>query len=454
MLPPGVTYGGVGRAAGGRWGALAVDVSLVLSQCGFCCVYISFVARNMMQLMNSGSGPHACWVHAPWLWLFVLLELPLLAPLSWVRRLHSFGPSNIVADVFIVGGLAAVLAYSIVGMAQKPPLGGQLSLPAFSSGWPVMVGTAVYAFEGVGMVLPMINALPRAQRAGFPRILNASLVGVALAYIIVGLVPYVYLQGFAGVPVQDAITLNLPRTWWSFAVTGGYCVALLLSYPYMLHPAMAIMEAAALPYLFPKAAAAAASAAAALAEAAARGAQPEGLLAAPDVAAAVDVALGSSGRVSRAAKWTKNAFRTGVVGVTLLVSYVGSSQLDNFVSLIGAFACTPIAFILPALFHALLFGGSVGGGVRVYEPLAAEVADSSSSSGDGTGGGDGAAGDAAAAGGLQGGQQQRHRKSRLVIISDWVIVVVGVGIMAFSTYECIAGWHSSTFDPCPAPVTQ
>ena len=34
----------------------------------------------------------------------------------------------------------------------------------------------------------------------------------------------------AGVPVQDAVTLNLPRQWWSFAIMGGYCVALAFSY--------------------------------------------------------------------------------------------------------------------------------------------------------------------------------------------------------------------------------
>ncbi|RYG51430.1 hypothetical protein EON66_10785, partial [archaeon] len=50
----------------------------------------------------------------------------------------------------------------------------------------------------------------------------------------------------------------------------------------------------------------------------------------------------------------RNAFRTFVVACTLGISYGGSSQLNNMVSLVGCFACTPLAFILPCMFHLKL----------------------------------------------------------------------------------------------------
>ena len=96
--------------------------------------------------------------------------------------------------------------------------------------------------------------------------------------------------------------------------------------------------------------------------------------------------------------------------MTLLTAYFGSSQLDNFVSLIGAFCCTPIAFIFPAWFHAALVSGP-----------------------------------AAAAGGAKGA-----RWRRCAVWADWTIVGVGIAIGLFSTYMAIAGWSLSTFDPCPA----
>ena len=249
VMPAGATYGDMGRRVAGVWGARAVDVALVLSQAGFCCVYISFIARNVIQLLNVSR----CWVPASSLWVLVALELPLLAPLTWVRRLSSFGPTNLAADALIVAGIVAILSYSGAGMLRGPPRGGALSLPAMrdSSHWPLMLGTAVYAFEGAGMVVPLINSLGPAGRARFPAYLVGTLAGVAALYVTIGLVPYAYLVGWAGEPVQDAVTLNLPKTAWSVAVIAGYCVALLFSYPLMMFPAMRVLEDAALPHLFP-----------------------------------------------------------------------------------------------------------------------------------------------------------------------------------------------------------
>jgi len=236
-----------------------------------------------------------------------------------------------------------------------------------------MFGTAVYAFEGAGMVVPMVNELPTSERRKFPFVFAATLGGVSALYITVGLIPYVYLNGFsasedciAGLAscVQDTITLNLPKSWWSYGVVGGYCVALLFSYPLMMFPAMKVMEEAALPLLFPKAS----STAAALAtngddEKNLRAESAEGdeernleydggdgeanlsLLVPTGIQSALEEVLRAKGR---GGWWRRNAFRSGVVAVTLLVAYLGAPQLDNMVALIGAFCCTPIAFIFPA----------------------------------------------------------------------------------------------------------
>lgn len=45
------------------------------------------------------------------------------------------------------------------------------------------------------------------------------------------------------------------------------------------------------------------------------------------------------------------------MAVTLLVAYLGAPQLDNMVALIGAFCCTPIAFIFPACELWWWYGG-------------------------------------------------------------------------------------------------
>jgi proton-coupled amino acid transporter len=371
------SYGKVGRAAVGKWGEVAVDISLVLSQAGFCCVYVVFIARNVLQLLNVNS----CWLGGEWLWLLILLEWPLFTPLTWVRRIARFGPTNLIADGLIAGGLIGVLAWSFSGIASSSADGVVAHVPLFNSGsFSLMLGTAVYAFEGVGMVVPVYDSLSSAQQKRFPVTMSLTVLGISFVYILVGIVPYIYLTGMAGATMQDAVTLNLPAVWWSYLIIAGYCLALLFSYPLMLFPAVKILEKAAAPYLFTWK----------------RGARKGG-------GEGVEGGEGGEGQnVSRRPpkgyfKWRRNVYRAGIVGVTLLVAYIGSEQLDNFVSLIGCFCCTPLAFIYPCLFHFML------------------VKDAS-------------------------------RTSKVI---DVLIMIFGAGILVFSTYEAIAGWSVATIDPCP-----
>ena len=363
------SYGYLGLRAAGPWGRRAVDVSVVLSQAGFCCVYIIFIARNLLQLLNTSS----CWLGGEWLWLLILLEWPLFTPLTWVRRIASFGPTNLAADGLILMGLVGVLAWCARGFAVAPA-GAAISVPPFNEkSFSLMLGTAVYAFEGVGMVVPVYDSLsPRAQKR-FPWTMSLTVAGVALLYIAVGVVPYLYVEGLLGLKMQDAVTLQLPRVWWSYLIQAGYCLALTFSYPLMMHPAMQILEKAAGPFIF-----------------------------APVSAGKSAVGDGASGDGSgflarlSSRRARSNAFRGFVVAVTLLVAFVGSTQLDNFVSLIGCFCCTPLAFIYPCYFH-----------LRLVKNLSVT--------------------------------------SRLV---DYFIIAFGVAVFIFSTYEAIAGWSVTLIDPC------
>lgn len=300
------SYGHIGEVACGRLGRVAVDASLVLSQAGFCCVYVAFIARNLLQLTNVND----CWLPSSWLWLLVLLQLPVFTPLVWVRKLAQFGYTNLAADALIACGLLGVLAYSFNGMASAAAGGASLKLTLFnSSDWPLFLGTAVYAFEGIGMVIPVYDSLTPRGQASFSATLSATLVGITAVYIIVGLVPYMYLDGFQHVTMQDSVTLDLPRAWWAYLIIAGYCLALVFSYPLMLFPAVKILEATL-----------------------------GGSILAPGTGLT----------------WRRNVVRCGIVCTTLLVSYLGLDQLSNMVALVGCFCCTPLAFIYPCVFHLRL----------------------------------------------------------------------------------------------------
>ena len=72
-------------------------------------------------------------------------------------------------------------------------------------------GTAIYAFEGIGVVLPLENqmAQPEALR-GWNGVLNTAMIIVTCLYIAVGFFGYLKY----GEAVAAAITLNLPVEEW------------------------------------------------------------------------------------------------------------------------------------------------------------------------------------------------------------------------------------------------
>ena len=68
-------------------------------------------------------------------------------------------------------------------------------------------GTAIYAFEGIGVILPLENQMATPQDLpGWNGVLNTSMIIVTCLYFAVGFFGYVqYGEGVLG-----SVTLNLP----------------------------------------------------------------------------------------------------------------------------------------------------------------------------------------------------------------------------------------------------
>ena len=131
-----------------------------------------------------------------------VLLLPMLALVS-IRNLKYLSPVSMLANLLQFTGLGVTFYY----LFQDIPDIREVKYVAEWSQFPLYFGTAIYAFEGIGIVLPLENQMktPKDMK-GWNGVLNTAMTIVACLYIAVGF--YGYLQ--YGEKVLGSITLNLP----------------------------------------------------------------------------------------------------------------------------------------------------------------------------------------------------------------------------------------------------
>ncbi|XP_057672291.1 proton-coupled amino acid transporter 1-like isoform X2 [Diorhabda carinulata] len=206
-----------------------VNVFLCITQLGFCCVYFVFISDNMKQVLNYNG--YEVDVHL----LMVIILVPILLP-SLVRNLKYLAPFSTVANILMIVGIVVVLYYSISD--GLPDVTERNYIASFGT-IPLFFGTAVFAFEGIGLVLPLQNEMKKPS--DFDRtfgVLNVGMVIVTALYITVGFIGYLKF----GDAIQGSITLNLPPEQPLYqAVKIVISAGILLTYCLQFYIAIGIM---------------------------------------------------------------------------------------------------------------------------------------------------------------------------------------------------------------------
>lgn len=250
------------------------------------------------------------------------MQLIIFLPFSMIRDMAKLGGTALVADFFIMLGLVYLYYYDIFTLSTK----GVADIVAFNpSSWTLFIGTAIFTFEGIGLIIPIQETMKHPEK--FPKVLGGVMVVITAIFVSMGALCYAAY----GSDTKTVVILNLPQDSKSVnAVQFLYSLAILLSTPLQLFPAIRIMETG----MFPK-----------------------------------------SGKYNPKVKWTKNFFRFGVVVGTALIAWGGADDLDKFVALIGSFACIPLVYIYPPLLHMRAYPGRgwtskvIEGGLVVFGGL-------------------------------------------------------------------------------------
>jgi len=314
-------YADVGFHAFGLPGQVTVSCCILLTQTGFCIAYLIFISESMREVHSQISKR-----------MWIALCMPLLVAASWLRSLKAIAKISFFAALSIGIALFMVLAFDLQALYSTSDHGdadygdasdfgamkeqrhhktdspmapreddefggaGPLVILNFR-GIPYFFGVAVYCFEGIGMVLPVLNGMKKPSK--FKAIWGGACISVALLYIIFGLLGYAAFRS----NVADVITTNLPPLYVTNLMKVALCVGLLLTYPLMCVPVIEELER-------------------------------------------------RLGRTTDETRWDamlRNLLRSGFVFGTGVVAYM-VPKFGVFISLVGASASAALAFVLPSLF--------------------------------------------------------------------------------------------------------
>ncbi|KAK3489950.1 transmembrane amino acid transporter protein-domain-containing protein [Neurospora crassa] len=290
-------YGEIGAAIAGERMRTLILASITISQLGFVCAGIVFVAENLTSFLTAVTPGSQAPLSSVAL---IAIQVVLLVPLAWIRNISKLGPAALLADACILIGVSYIYQFDIRALAAN---GIHKSVVLFNpERYTLMIGSAIFTFEGIGLILPIQSSMAQPQR--FEWLLAVVMVIITLVFTSVGALSYATF----GTETQIEIINNFPQdSKLVNAVQFLYSVAVLVGTPVQLFPALRIIESKVFGH--------------------------------------------RSGKRSQRTKWIKNMFRLGLLVLCAVVAVLGTGNLDKFVALIGSTACVPLVYVYPAYLH-------------------------------------------------------------------------------------------------------
>lgn len=290
-----VNFGDMATLLYGNWLRYAIYTCVIFSQLGFCCSYFSFLQQNLGEIVRDRTTTDLSVLE----WILILLAAWI--PFVMIRKLTMFAYTSLIADGCIVVGLMYLFVYCGDSLAHKGPETTLRLVNWESIG--VCIGTAIFAFEGVNMVVPIAESMEKPEK--FPICLTGIMTGVATIYAAMGTLGYATF----GDNVAEIITLNIPKGIGQLLLIILYSFAVFFTLPLMFFPAMQIIE--------------------------------------PGIWKRPIFSTWSSKKIF----WGQNIIRFLVLCIVGAISYIARSNLTNFISIVGSCTGGPLCFIFPPLLH-------------------------------------------------------------------------------------------------------
>ncbi|KAM9413618.1 proton-coupled amino acid transporter 1-like isoform 1-T2 [Salvelinus alpinus] len=221
------------------WGRRIVNVFLIITQLGFCCVYFVFLSDNVKQVVEASNGTTmnchrnqtAVTVPSFDSRLYMLCFLPAIILLVFTPNLKYLAPLSLAANLAMCASLVLIYFFCFTNIPNH------INLPkvGHAKDYPLFFGTAIFAFEGIGVVLPLENKMQKPQ--SFNRVLCLGMGIVTFLYISLGTIGYMTF----GEAIGGSVTLNLPNCWMYQIVKLLYCFGIYITFALQFYVPAAIL---------------------------------------------------------------------------------------------------------------------------------------------------------------------------------------------------------------------
>ena len=223
-----MTFMEVAKVAFGPIGGHLVEILLFILQGGVCCVFLSLIRTNLRAFFPWLSDIASVLVVTAGLMLMVLLRF--LKDLLWLSA---------AANVIM---LIAILTATIAGWMHFSP--HNANIVAANPAPSVIVTFAsdmFFAFEGIGLVLPVENSYYSHQRS-FSSILIGSMGFVGFLFVLIGVSASLGFPDVHSGSITAYLEQQYPGVVWFSIVNALVIVAVALTFPLQLAPAMQVLD--------------------------------------------------------------------------------------------------------------------------------------------------------------------------------------------------------------------
>jgi len=293
-----LSFSEIGFKAYGKAGKIAVDFFLWFTQTIFVCAYVTFIVDSVNNILHFQFD-----INPINKWILGVVCFAIYMPLVLIRKIEKFAFFHVFADIAIMIGIITIVVFGFLELKKNDWKFSDDTQMINNKTFLSFIGLSAYTFEGIGIILPVMETTSRPDL--YPKIVTSVIISITVAYVIFGNFNY-FVYGYTTLHEYPMITSVLPNgNIFVSLVEVIWIINLILTYPLVIHPANMVLES----YIYPG--------------------WPK----------------------SRKRTWAKNFTRALLVAFTVVLAVALLSTLDRLESINGAFACIPLAFMLPCLFH-------------------------------------------------------------------------------------------------------